>query len=1349
MKRKIKWLIFSFILFLKGSILAQPVDNLRFVHFTNQDGLPSSYIKDLAQDQFGFVWISNRENVCRYDGYSFQPFPAFDAADQPIELRANTLHKSGDSLLFARAISGEFYYFDFEHERFRYFTAINELGVETQLTETDHGVWYLKTGGLYYYDFAKAENTPYWEIFGIKPPATSSIQAFDIRDNHLAFIAVTQEGEDRIYYLEPNKIDSFDPPFLGISLVFLDSHDNIWLGQDQNGLCRLQPKHNRTEYYNRQAKGNLQLVHNYVHVIQEDQQGVVWIASEGGLNRWTPQQKIISKSQHSLDNPDGLSSDPIYAILCDQDDNVWLGTYFSGINLWNRHDAFFKTLGAGTGDLYLGGSAVSSFTEDQSGNVWIGLEDMGINKLDIKTGNITKYPVGEEKSGLSYGNVHGLYFEDNDHLWVATYTGGINILNVRTGKFTYLNTENTPGLVSDDIYSFEEAGDSVFISTSHGVSLYLKSSGRFQPFYPEFFRNVWTESMSQTPGKIWFSSRTQIYTFDLVTQVVEPFILTKDYQGVNFIKADSKNRVWIGDSFLGLSYYDTRNGQFKQFNNDTGFPGSWIYNLQEGMNDWFWVGTDEGLVKVDPETGASFLYNRDSGIPFNQFNYRAAFRDSRGVIYLGSNEGLIYFDENKPSIIDRSGDVVLTGFKLFNQTIAPGGEETILDRSMTIAKKVELEYEQNVFTIEFSALNYLNQGKCHYAYYLEGFESEYNFVGNRNFATYTNLNPGTYTFKVIASFDNASWNKNPTTLTVIIHPPFWLSGLGYALWFFILVVILGLIALVTSNIQKSKAQALLERRERMHAIQLNQLKLEFFTNISHELRTPLTLIVGPLSRLMNNEKVSPFVKDSLSGINLNAHRLLQLLNQLLEFRKIEQGKEALQVCQVEISGLFDNLKQSFELTAEEHQLDLQFDSSQAKDPVWFDPSKVEKILINLISNSFKFTDSGGVITVKAKIKEKSGGRKILNLTVRDTGKGMESRVVNKIFDRFYQSETADNKAKEFYGTGIGLSFVYSLVQLHRGKIWVKSKVNVGTIFKIDLPVAQNDYEPGEITKGDYSERLSAHPVVTAVSRKQEETIHTEEEHSDKPKILLVEDNEELIEFVAGALSDTYTIIKASNGSEGLMKLEINPVDLILCDVMMPVMDGFEFTRRVKSDIETSHIPVILLTAKSGSENKFEGLKTGADFYIEKPFLAHILEQNIRNVLSTRRNLIKKYKRDAFMPATELTHTESDKKFIDQLTQIIKDNITKTDMDVTFLTTEAGLSRTMLHLKLKKLADCSATEFINTIRLKEAVKLMAEEQCNVSEAAYRTGFSSPTYFTRRFKQYYGQSPKDFIQQERGH
>lgn len=1344
---KMKWigcLIFGLVL----QLHAQPVDNLRFVHFTNQDGLPSSYIKDLAQDRFGFVWISNRENVCRYDGYSFQPFPALDAADQPFELRANTLHQIGDTLLFARAINGEYYYFDDEKEQFRYFTALNELGVETQSKETSIGLWYLKAGQLFLYDFKQNKSMPYWEVFAVSAPALSSVQAFDFRDKRLAFIAVTEEGEDQIFYLQQGKIERFDPPFLGISLVFLDSHENIWLGQDQSGLCRLEPKHNRTEIYNRQAKGNLQLVHNYVHIMEEDHDGVIWIGTEGGLNRWKPQQRIISKSQHSLDNPDGLSSDPIYSILCDQDQNVWLGTYFSGINLWNRHDSFFKTLSAGTGDLYLGGSAVSSFAEDREGNVWIGLEDMGINKLDAKSGRITKYPVGEAKGGLSYGNVHALYFEDAQHLWVATYTGGINILNVGTGKFTYVNTENTPGLVSDDIYSFEEIGDSVFISTSGGISLYLKSTGRFQPFHTESFRNVWVESMTQTPGKIWFSSRAQIFTYDLKTQLVEPFILTKDYQGVNFIKADSKNRVWIGDSFLGLCFYDTRNGKFKQFTKENGFPGSWIYNLQEGMNDWFWVGTDEGLVKVDPETGASFLYNRDSGIPFNQFNYRSAFRDSRGVIYLGSNEGLIYFDENKQSIADRSGDVVLTGFKLFNQTIAPGGEDAILDRSVTLAKEVELEYEQNVFTIDFSALNFLNQGKCHYAYYLDGFETEYNFVGNRNFATYTNLNPGTYTFKVIASFDNASWEKTPTTLRVVIHPPFWMSGLGYALWFFILLMILILIALVTTNIQKSKAQALLERRERVHAVQLNQLKLEFFTNISHELRTPLTLIVGPLSRLMNNEKVSPFVKDSLTGINLNAHRLLQLLNQLLEFRKIEQGKEGLQVCQAEISGLFDNLKQSFELTAEEHQLDLQFDSTQAKDPVWFDPSKVEKILINLISNSFKFTDSGGSITVKAKIKEKSGGRKILHLTVRDTGKGMESRVVNKIFDRFYQSETADNKAKEFYGTGIGLSFVHSLVQLHRGKVWVKSKVNVGTIFKIDLPVAQSDYQAAEIISGDYTERLSTHPVVTAVSKKPEETTQNDEDAADKPKILLVEDNEELIEFVAGALSETYAIIKATNGAEGLEKLENHTIDLILCDVMMPVMDGFEFTRRVKTDIETSHIPVILLTAKSGSENKFEGLKTGADFYIEKPFLAHILEQNIRNVLSTRRNLIKKYKRDAFMPATELTHSESDKKFIDQLTQIIKDNITKTDMDVTFLTTEAGLSRTMLHLKLKKLADCSATEFINTIRLKEAVKLMAEEQCNVSEAAYRTGFSSPTYFTRRFKQYYGQSPKDFIQQEKG-
>lgn len=1348
--------IICFFLFLiiGGTVMAQPFEPLKFVHYKNQDGLPSSYIKEIEQDHLGFIWLANRENLCRFDGYTFQTFPAQDENGHVFTLKPDQLHTISDTLLLVKAIDGDFYQFDFTSESFSYYAALNEVGDIARLVEVDSGVWYVSDSLLWFNRLKGGNSVPFQEIGGHRMEELNQISLLTKNDDLIAF--VNGSGSDtKIHFFDlavghaslhgPQEGEPaaevtyqvFDLPFETADLLFLDAHHNLWVCENKSGLCRINTLTGKQTYYNSQAKGNRHLLHNYTYVMVEDGEGVVWIGTEGGVCLWSETEEIFNRSRFDVSDPDGLSSNPIYSALLDTDENMWLGSYFSGINLWNKKGHFFQTLSAGVGESHLGGNAVSSLAEDENGNIWIGLEDMGLNKMDRKTGVISKYPVDIRKGGLSSGNIHDLYFENSERLWIATYTGGINVLDVRKGTFTYINSENEPNLASNDVYSFCDVGDSLFISTTNGISVFDKKKRKFYPFHKSVFDQVLIESMTTTNGHIWFSSRSGIHTFDLKAKKLSKFDRFRGIHGINFIKSDSKDRLWVGDSYEGLFCFYPEEDRLERFHEGNGFQGSWVYSIQEGVDGWFWVSTNEGMVRLDPASGRSFLFDKDSGMPFGQFNYRAAFKDHEGIIYIGSNEGLLFFDEKNQPLPDPANQVVLTALKLFNQPVKPG-EREVLSKAIALTDRLELAYKQNVFTIEYSALNYPNKGNGNYAYYLEGFEKGYNYVGNRNFATYTNLDPGTYTFRVKSALGHSAWS-DPTELTIIVHPPFWSSHWGYMLYVVLLAGIFILIAVVTSRIQKSRSEVALERKERIHALELNRIKLEFFTNISHELRTPLTLIVGPLTTLINHDKVSPFVKNKLSLINLNANRLIQLLNQLLEFRKIERGKASLKVVETQVSELFGNLQQSFAMAAEDHELELTFDCSEIETPVWMDPLKVEKVLINLISNAFKFTKPKDKIGVIASWENKSGKGKTLTITVRDTGRGMDATVVHHIFDRFYQP---GNEHMEQYGSGIGLSFVHSLVKLHRGSIRVKSRPGVGTIFKLEIPVSQCAYNETEIVSVSYPSDQAGYPIIPTHSGKPAQ-VKNEDEQSGNPTILLVEDNVELLEFVSGSLQDQYNIMVAENGSQGLEKLAMKQVDIIVSDVMMPEMDGLEFTHQVKNNMETSHIPVILLTAKHGVENRYEGLRTGADIYLEKPFLAHILEQNISNVLATRRNLVKKFKRDAYMPPTELTHTESDKKFIEKLTLIIKQNMINPELDVSFLVREVGISRTMLHMKLKKLADSSATEFINAVRLKEALKLMSEENCNVSEAAYRTGFSSPTYFTRRFKQYYGQSPREFI------
>ncbi|MBL3655913.1 hybrid sensor histidine kinase/response regulator transcription factor [Fulvivirga sediminis] len=1328
------------ILSLSWSGMAQEMKpDLKFVHYSSQEGLPSSYVKDIVEDKYGFIWLANRENVCRFDGYNFKTFPAYNEQGAEFKLRTNALLITSDSVVLCKAMDNSYYYFSQKDEVFKPYNNFNRLGVfDEVIPAVDGGFWVLKDQRVFHLKEKAqelAELSHYYPDLDMSKISATRVVAKGGK------LAIAGDHSD-IVIAEKGGVSYYNLPFgNNIAAFYFDNYNNLWVGCHQNGLCRIDLDTHSLEFFSSNAEDGLHLPHNMVHCLQEDAQGRLWMGTEGGLCLWTPEKQIFAYYKHDLKESEGLSSNPIYTAFRDRSDNIWLGTYFSGVNLWNKGSNFFNMLPSGICDRCLRGNAVSSLTEDCHGNIWIGLEDIGLNVLNKRTGLIKNYPIENgTHQGLSYGNIHDLYFADKNELWIATYTGGINILNTETGHFEYINTSNST-LMANNIYALEGKGDSIFIATSNGVNIYKRSTAELQPFFPDIFQGMMVESITLTNEHVWFSTREAIYSYSFRKNKVKK--LNKiDLHGINFVKSDSRGRLWVGDSFSGLYCYTEQNDEVYSFNEHHNGFGNWFYGLQEGDNDHIWASTDEGLVRFNLIDSTSTAFNNDSGVPFSQFNYRAAFKDSDGIIYFGSNQGLIYFDESKSDLLNECpGKVAFTGFALFNESVFPGKEASPLNESINLTEKIELDYEQNVFTLEFSVKNYGNKGRGHYAYYLEGFENGYNYAGSRNFASYTNLSPGEYTFKVKASLNNVNWDSPVTEMKIVVKPPFWMSGWGYTLFAFAIIMVLVMIYWVGARIQKSKTMVEVERKEHMHAVELNKIKLEFFTNVSHELRTPLTLIIGPLSKLLSDAKVSPSVKERLSAIDLNARRLLKLLNQLLEFRKIESGTMALKVSKARINDLMENLEQSFINTAKENQIALSFDCSKANQEIWFDQSKVEKVLINLISNAFKFTDHNGAIAVRAEVKDTQ-----LILSVEDTGKGMEQHVVNRIFEAFYQAEREDVGVKKYYGSGIGLAFVHSLVELHKGSIQVKSTPNVGTVFIVQIPIDMESYSQNEIRSSEYVPNLVPGSLIVSSPIIEETSAEQQSENDKRPTILVVEDNSELIEFISRTLSEHYQVLKAGNGAEGLKVLEEEQVDLILSDVMMPLMDGLEFTSKVKGNIETSHIPVMLLTAKGGPENMFEGMKTGADYYIEKPFMAHILEYNIFNALNTRRNLIKRFKSDALMPVAELTHSDADKEFLNKLTAIIKENIDKPSLDVGFLMNEIGLSRSMLHIKLKKITDNSATEFINMVRLKEALKLMVDSGCNVSEAAYRTGFSSPTYFSRRFKQYYGQTPRDFLQKE---
>lgn len=1321
-----------------------------FHHYTNEDGLPSSYVKSMVQDNLGFMWMATRVSVVRFDGSRFVEFPAYNEFGEATNLFCNKVFMFNDTLLVARTNRGRYYYFDQDSETFHSCIKLNNLGQTQSLMPAGNGYWMCRNEDLLFFDFASGRLSGINEKleFCKLPDKYKFLQHYNTNDK---IAAITNTGILFWIDIENNEVKSFNVrehmnPLI-TRLYFIDYDSNVWLGEESNGLFRLNTQTGKITRYSKDETGNKRLAHNMVHCFTEDANQRIWIGTEAGLLIIDDKENSVDYCRYDPANPNGLNTDPIYDAFCDKDGNVWLGTYFGGINFWNGKKSFFHTWQSGVGNWSLGGNVVSCLSEDIDGNIWVGLEDMGLNMINMENGKLSSYT--SENSGLSYNNIHDLHFIDDQTLWIATYTGGINILDIQSQTFSYLNMKNAPKLHSDNIYSFMQLGDSLFVSTSAGINLYRLKEKTFQAFFPEILNGYQFESMARNGNTLWFSSALTVYYYDISSGKLHEFDKAPEMADINFVRTDSKQRVWIGDCYDGLCCYNPADESVKFFNPQTGFPGSWMFSLQEADNGWFWASCNSGLIKFHPESDIFTLFDTNSGIPFNQFNYRASFTDSKENIYFGGNNGMVSFNNNDLQQAENPKDIRFTGFQLFNKYIQPGGKGSPLDKSLNRSDKIVLNHNQTIFTLEFTSFSYASLGRCLYAYYLEGFEEDWNHVGNRNYATYTNLSPGKYIFHVKGYQNDMDATGIGRNLQIIVKPPFWLSPWAFLVYFILAWVFSIVIYMVGRNLEKSKALVEIERRDKEHSEEINKVKLEFFTNISHELKTPLTLIMGPLEKILEEERLSPVARKRLSGIERNAQRLFNLINQLLEFRKVETGREVLKIEKIEIAEYIGEIARSFESLVEASDIQFTVSTPKAGTEVWIDPGKVERIIFNLLINAFKYTSVSGEVDLKVtlagKETKKKGGYELL-ISVSDSGKGIAPEMQEKVFDRFFHSNDGNKQIKS---SGIGLAYVKSLVTLHKGKISVESRQEgssggcAGTIFIVRLPISKDAYATDEIVH-DAPQYIHELPAMTALydddCRQRTSASNAGLRYKT---ILLVEDNHELVDFMRETLEENYKVYVAFDGTEALEMVKTIKPDLIVSDVMMPRMDGLELTRILKSDLQTSHIPIILLTAKSGAENRLAGLGTGADFYIEKPFYPQELEQNILNILNTRKALIDMFKNDAFVPVANIAQSESDKLFIEKVTDVIRKNLNNTSFDVSELVKELGLSRSLLHMKLKSIANCSTTEYIRMIKLKEAVKLISSGKCNISEAAYEAGFSSPTYFTRRFKEHYGKSPREYF------
>ncbi len=816
---------------------------------------------------------------------------------------------------------------------------------------------------------------------------------------------------------------------------------------------------------------------------------------------------------------------------------------------------------------------------------------------------------------------------------------------------------------------------------------------------------------------------------------------------------DSRGLIWIA-TLSGLNCFYPDLNIFQSYTIRDGLSSNWILSLIEDECGNLWMGTHQGISKFDPATKSFVNFDIHDGLLSSEFT-KGVLRSRTGKLYFGGKTGFTLFHPDSIKHSDYVPPVVLTDFQVFNRSV-PLTPIRQGEGSYTGTGLIELSYKQNMFSFEFAALDYTAPEKNQYLYKLEGFDRDWRVTdANRRFATYTNLPGGEYIFKVKGSNSDGVWNEDGLSIAVRIHPPFWKTNWALLIYIGVTLTVLMLLRELIVYREKLKNEILMERNEAERIHELDELKLRFFTNISHEFRTPLSLIIGVLERLMRSKGhfKRKVLFQNYHVMFRNAKRLLRLINQIMDIRKLDEGRIRLELKQRDIIYFVKSIYSSFKYQAEQRSIHCQFKSDVEQLTIWFDPDKVEKIIYNVLSNAFKFTKNGGIIHIQINVPSNQSNvsvssnsnkieRKIpsqvhdyLEIQIQDSGIGIPDKYLDRIYDPFFQIENKESPLSS--GTGVGLALTRELINLHQGGIHVQSREGSGSCFSICLPV---DLVPGEIdTDGNESPENEAVPAFPDHETAMADSIAKHDLDKSAPLVLVVDDDVDFCNYLRDELYEDYRVIEASDGEDAYkMAIEFVP-DLIVSDVMMPKMDGFTFCTKVKQNVQTSHIPVVLLTSQTTDKNRTDGFDLGADDYIEKPFDIYLLKTRISNLIQSRNKLKEKFSHEIYLQPKNVPVTPEDERFLNRVIQIVDEHIEDCDFHVTGLGNEIGLSRVQLYRKIKALTDLTPNDLIRTFRLKRAGQLLEKSQLTVFEVAYRTGFKDPSYFCKCFRNQYGSSP----------
>jgi two-component system sensor histidine kinase/response regulator hybrid len=1301
-----------------------------FKNLSIRNGLSQNTVNAILQDRKGFMWLGTKDGLNRYDGLSFRKFKHDAANPRSIgNSFITSLYEDFNGNIWVGTDAGVYIYYP-EKEAFEEFDcqSLEKTRIERSVSmiagDKQGRVWIaVEAQGMFCYDARQKLlcNYPLSEI-------SSNIKCFTFDSGGTLWLGFYGDG---LYYSKDNlaTVHPYGSPEDGkrefeggvITKIVQGNYNCLYIGSVKEGVSEL----NLTSG---QVRNLLAIDESGESIFCRDllpySDNELWIGTESGIYIYNLRTAQFIHLRASLYDSYSLSDNAIYALYKDREEGLWIGSYFGGVDYYPRQYTYFAKYYPKNIANSLHGKRVREFCRADDGTLWIGTEDGGLNHFNPKT---KEFHFFEPSAGFT--NIHGLCM-DGSHLWVGTFSKGLRVIDTRTGVIlrTYTEGHTSHSLNDNSIFSIcrTSAGE-IYLGTLFGLLRYNRTQDNFDRI-PELNGKFVYDIKEDSYGNLWLATYANgAYCYDVSARRWKNYVFDAEdekslpYDKVLSVFEDSYRQIWLTTQGGGFCLFHPDTETFTRYGLKDGLPNDVVYQIVEDDDRFLWLTTNNGLVRFDPKTMEMKVFSTANGLPTNQFNYRSGFKDEAGNIYLGSINGFVAFDPRTFAENRQVPAVAITDFLLFNKEVPVGETDSPLKSSITFSDKVVLTADQNSFSFRIAALSYQAPRMNKLMYKLEGFDEGWLTIGESPLVTYSNLGYGDYVFKVKASNSDGVWNEQETSLHLSILPPFYLSGWAYCFYvlFFMGCLVCVIFYFKRRNYRKQHRQ--MEMLEQEKEREVYHAKIDFFTNVAHEIRTPLTLIKGPLENIILKKEVDSETKEDLYIMKQNTERLLNLTNQLLDFRKTETRGFRLNFTECDVVAVLRETYLRFTSLAKQKGLDFILELPQECFMADVNQEALTKIISNLLNNGVKYASTYLRISLET-------DEKVFHIRTFNDGEMIPDTMKEEIFKPFVRLDKEDEVTT---GTGIGLALSRSLAELHQGSLMMEKGEEVNC-FCLTLPVNQ-----------DSTITLSAENV----SQVEENSCGWEQEETDtkekKPMILVVEDNPDMLAFVRKQLTTEYSVLTAMNGIEALAVLDNHYVNLVVSDVMMPQMDGFELCKTIKSDLSYSHIPVVLLTAKTNIQSKIEGLELGADAYIEKPFSVEYLLANISSLIHNREKLRQTFAKSPFVAANTMALTKADEEFIWKLNDIIQANLHNPEFSMEDMADALKMSRSSFYRKIKGVLDLSPNEYLRLERLKQAAQLLKEGKSRVNEICYTVGFNSPSYFSKCFLKQFGVLPKDFI------